>query len=320
MNLKSINNTSIEEIGIKAYSLVYLKDIGLMENNLYVSSVLPEKSIFIKQLTEIGFKDKKLISARTSHPQKDVKLPRKPCATFDEAYDFYKENLEAGMVIVMHDFFKAKFGGIISYSKGEIVLEISESDWNIDYVLNSDMAVFSHGFATWYLYKDVRKIASIVDGVENYININPLNEKIAQQITDAFTPKLAKLEKILSGDFNSLEILISDRFKIFPLQLAGVKNIKNGNYENNNLQNDIFEIKTPHDLVKWDKKTPLLISIPATVDRADALMGVIQEIKKYTRHAYISYGILSHPAILLREAGIAVERKMSNYKLVKITY
>src|SRR3990172_2280549 len=71
---------------------------------------------------------------------------------------------------------------------------------------------------------------------------------------------------------------------------------------------------------KLGKVTKLLISIPAAEDRADKLMQVIHKIKDKVDTVFIGYGVLSHPAILLREAGIRVERKLSNYRVLKLKY
>src|SRR3989338_4974634 len=215
----------IEKIGIKAYSLSLLKNLGLFEDNLYISSVLPSKDRFFEGLRKAGFNDRDEMSARFSHPSKSVHLPRKICSNFNDAYEFYQK-----------------------------------------------------------MFKNMAN-------------------------------KIPLFYKVLSLGFNSLELLIDNNAKFKVLKLHNIKSsIKNLMALSDG---SIFELKTPHDIKRWDKKQQLLISIPATVDRADALMKVITEIKKYTDSVYISYGILSHPAILLREFGFKVERKISNYRVLK---
>lgn len=308
----------IKKIGIKAYSLKLLKKMGVFEENLYVSAYLPPKEEFYEQLKSSGFKDGDELSCRFSHPSKSVHLPRKICNSFKEAYDFYIENFKEGYTIMIHNLMHAKYAGTITNTDGELVMEFIEGDWNADYSMNIDTAIFKDGISTWYLYTDKRKVPYVINRQVKFKEVEPISEELAEKIFRNIVPKLPLIKELLSKEFNSLELLIDENKRFQALKLHNIESGKKKEFlpagEN------IFELKTPHDLKRWDKKTKLLISIPANIDRADALMGVITEIKKYSDEVYISYGILSHPAILLREAGFKVERKISNYRVLKFNY
>jgi hypothetical protein len=319
---KQVKNTidSIDRIGIKAYSLLILKEKGLFEEKLYVSSDLPKKEEFIEGLKNVGFKDGDEMAARFSHPSKVVNLPRKICTGFDEMYQFYETNMKDNYTIMIHDLIHAKYGGTISWIEDELVMEFTEGDWNSEYCLNTDTAMFKNGVSTWYLYKEKRKVAYVDKQDVKSKFIDPIDDKTAKAIFGKIAPKISTLEELLKGEFNTLEFLIDDNLSFKPLKLLNIFTEDEQILQKNKSKEEIFELKTPHDLKKWDKKTKLLISIPATEDRADALIGVISEIKKYTDSVYIGYGILSHPAILLREAGISVERKVSNFRVLEFNY
>jgi hypothetical protein len=197
-------------------------------------------------------------------------------------------------------------------------LEFVEGDWNADYSLNMDTAIFTDPVSTWYLYQEVRKVPYVDGGEVKFKSIDPVNDELAKKIFENFLPKISIIREFLTDEYNSLELLIDEDGKFNPLKLLNIKSLPHSTPLE--VLDNVFEIKTPHDLEHWDKKTKLLISIPANIDKADALMSVIAEIKKYTDSVYISYGILSHPAILLREAGLKVERKISNYKILKFNY
>ncbi|OGM25923.1 hypothetical protein A3D00_00915 [Candidatus Woesebacteria bacterium RIFCSPHIGHO2_02_FULL_38_9] len=308
----------IEKIGIKAYSLSLLKNLGLFEDNLYISSVLPSKDRFFEGLRKAGFNDRDEMSARFSHPSKSVHLPRKICSNFNDAYEFYQNNFKESYTILVHDLLHAKYAGTISLIDNELVMEFIEGDWNADYSINIDTAIFKNGVSTWYLYKGKRTVPYVNEGKIMYKEIESVDEKTAEKMFKNMANKIPLFYKVLSLGFNSLELLIDNNAKFKVLKLHNIKSsIKNLMALSDG---SIFELKTPHDIKRWDKKQQLLISIPATVDRADALMKVITEIKKYTDSVYISYGILSHPAILLREFGFKVERKISNYRVLKFKY
>lgn len=307
-----------EKIGIKAYTLKFLKEKGVFKENLYISDDLPSKEDFINSLKSEGFKDGDELSCRFSTPVRAVHFPRKTCNGFDEAYEFFKGIYKKGDTIIVHNLLHGKYDGTITLFNNEIILEFVEGDWNAGYSLNADTAVFNDRVSTWYLYQGKRK-TPFVDGTEiKYKEIKPISDAIAKKINNNIVHKLPLLRELLSEEYNSLATLIDEDGKLQPMKLHSIKPSSVKPLPLN--EDEIYEIKMPSDLRRWDKKAKLLISIPANIDKADALMGVISEIKKYTDNVYISYGILSHPAILMREIGLKVERKISNYKILKFKY
>lgn len=308
----------IKKIGIKAYTLKYLKEKGVFKENLFISEKLPVKKDFIKRLEASGFRDGDELSCRFSHPIKTIYLPRTIANSFDEAYLFYKKYIRKDLTILIHNLMHAKYAGTITRVNDGLILEFVEGDWNADYSLNMDTAIFNDSESTWYLYQNERKVPYVDGGEVKYKNINSISDTMAEKIFGNFFPKLDIINGILTNEYNSLELLIDEDGRFHPLKLLNINSLPHST-ELESLDS-VFEIKTPYDLEHWDKKTKLLISIPANIDKADALMSVISEIKKYTDSVYISYGILSHPAILMREAGFKVERKISNYKVLKFKY
>jgi len=308
----------IEKIGVKAYTLKFLKEKGIFKENLYISENLPARQKFIKDLEACGFKDGDELSCRFSHPTKTIYLPRTIANSFNEAYEFYKVNIRKDFIILIHNLMHAKYAGTITKVDTELFLEFVEGDWNADYSLNMDTAIFSGGESTWYLYQKIRRVPYVSEADVKYKEVRPVNDNLAKTMNQKIASKINLINEILSSEYNSLELLIDMDGNFQPLKLLNIRSLTR--HIPTKLQDEVFEIKTPHDFIRWDKKTKLLISIPANIDKADALLSVISEIKKYTDIVYISYGILSHPAILLREAGLKVERKMSNYKVLKFKY
>ncbi len=308
----------INKIGIKAYTLKLLKEKGIFKENLYISPSLPSKEKFIKDLENSGFEDGDELSCRFSHPTKTIHLPRTIANSFDKAYEFYLKNIRKDLTILIHNLMHAKYAGTISKIKEGLLLEFIEGDWNADYSLNMDSAIFGEGESIWYLYQKERKVPYVVEGCVKYKTIYPVKDDLAKKIFRNFLPKINIVRGILSDSYNSLELLIDEDGSFYPLKLLNIEHLsKNVVFEK---VEDFYEIKTPYDLKKWDKRTKLLISIPANFDKADALIKVISKVKKYTDSVYISYGILSHPAILMREAGLKVERKRSDYRVLKFKY
>jgi len=200
-----------------------------------------------------------------------------------------------------------------------LIMEFVESGWNSDYAVNIDTAIFTETESTWYLYKGERKVPVYEEGKGVTVKtVTQLDDETVQKLFLEIKGKLGKVRKLLTENLNSLEFLISEELKFKPIELQYI------DFEEKKLtqmgNENVFELKTPYDLRRWDGKTKLLISIPAAEDRADKLMQVIHKIKDKVDTVFIGYGVLSHPAILLREAGIRVERKLSNYRVLKLKY
>lgn len=311
-------NEEVKKIGVKAFSLKFLKEKGLFTGNLYISTTLPSKEQFIKDLEKEGFRNVDELSCRFSNPSRAIHFPRMACKSFDEAYNFYKTNFKKGETIIIHNLLHAKYDGTISLLDQELVMEFIEGDWNAGYSLNADTATFRDGVSTWYLYKGKRTVPYVDGTVIKIKEIMPISESTVKNFFENLVPRLPFLTDLLSGEFNSMGVLIDEEGKFQPFKLHNINEASSK--APTIIRDDIFELKSPHDLKRWNRKTKLLISIPANIDRADVLMQMISEIKKYTESVYVGYGELSHPAILLREAGLKVERRISNYKILKFRY
>lgn len=313
-------NDLIEQIGIKAYSLNLLKEHGLFDGNLFISRSLENKEKFIKDLKKAGFGLGERMVVRFSHPNELLKLPRGIFSNVDELYEFLNENHRKDLTFIIYDFTEGKFGGTVSLVDGELIMEFIEGDWNADYVMNMDTVVFKDGKSKWYLYKEKRKVPYVENEVVKLREVNPLTDLEVMELFKKIKPKISNIFNLLErhkNDFNSVEFIISTDLKFKGIELHKIE-VTGKDFDKKEVLDEYFELKTPHDLRRWDRKTKLLISIPASIDRADALLGIIHEIKKYTNSASISYGVLSHPAILLREAGINIERKISNYRMLDL--
>src|SRR3989344_7642797 len=211
-----------KKIGIKAYSLKLLKERGIFEENLYISSTLPSKDEFTDDLEKEGFVEGDELSCRFSHPSKSVHLPRKICNSFSEAYDFYKKNFKEEYTIMIHNLMHAKYGGTITRVDGELIMEFIEGDWNADYSLNVDTAIFKDGISIWHLYNDKRKVPYVIDKKVQFKEIEPISDTLAEKMFKNMVPKLPLLKELLSGEFNSLEMLIDESGKFQALKLHNI--------------------------------------------------------------------------------------------------
>jgi hypothetical protein len=84
------------------------------------------------------------------------------------------------------------------------------------------------------------------------------------------------------------------------------------------VEDNFFPIKSYDDIKKWDKKSDLLLTLTVYRKDKDKFLKLIDEIKKYKSEVYVEYGLLSHPAILLREVGLATKPYLKDYEEIII--
>ena len=118
---------------------------------------------------------------------------------------------------------------------------------------------------------------------------------------------------------NSIEFFIDNNYNFVPFELQSIKGL-NSKYRNDILggSKSFYEITSINDLEVGDKKKDILINIPCDIDRAENLLKIIQKLKRKIRvlvinKVYVRYGLLSHPSILLREAGFKVCKLSEGY-------
>lgn len=74
-----------------------------------------------------------------------------------------------------------------------------------------------------------------------------------------------------------------------------------------------FEIDTYERIDQWNGRTPLYLSVGVEKTTAHRFQELIEKLKGRATRVYVRYGILTHPAILLREAGIQPVSLRSQY-------
>ncbi len=75
----------------------------------------------------------------------------------------------------------------------------------------------------------------------------------------------------------------------------------------------VFEIDSYERIDQWNGRTPLYLTVGVEKTTAHRFQELIKKLHGRTTRVYVRYGILTHPAILLREAGIQPVSLRSQY-------
>jgi len=82
----------------------------------------------------------------------------------------------------------------------------------------------------------------------------------------------------------------------------------------------LFEVERYKDVKKWDHKQNLLLTLNVYREEKNKFLDLINKIKPYKKEIFVEYGLLSHPAILLRESGIATKPYISDYEILTFEF
>src|SRR3989344_3560522 len=78
----------------------------------------------------------------------------------------------------------------------------------------------------------------------------------------------------------------------------------------------LLQVQEFSDLASWDKKQDVLISLKLGRDISPSFLPLLSEIKKHKTFVYVKYGLLSHPAILIREQGLETKQYFYDYEQI----
>ncbi len=79
-----------------------------------------------------------------------------------------------------------------------------------------------------------------------------------------------------------------------------------------------FHVRKIEDLVGWDGKTPILLKITTQRGKEGDLIELATALPKGNAEVFVTFGYLSHPAILFREFGVTIVPAYFNREVKEI--
>lgn len=287
----------MKDIGQKAKSLLELKKKNLFPKRIVIIPELPRKEDFFKLIFNEGFKEGEDIAVRFSSPSKTKNLPRSiVIKEIEEAYEFIEKNINEDLTAIVQDFVFPEFSGSLLKSRGTIYINLINGAWESGSSENCDHIRIDQSKII-IKYNSEEKECLFVEGKE-------LNRRLIKNEREEIEKVVKEISKKVR-DLNLDEDILYE-FILTPTKDFVVMEFKKGiNFEGKTkISEDLFEIKNSEDIFRWDKKKDLLISMTINRENDLDLIKIIEEIKPYKKEVFVTYGLLSHPAIVLREFGI----------------
>lgn len=290
--------------GFKAFAAEYFRSIGLFSNQLLI---IPPCSLEVakRKIQNHAFTETQGVTLRYSF-QEELGLPR----FFSIGKLDLTEKLELShnpkWTTILHPYIDVRRSFELNITKKDWVLEHVPGMWESDNTLPPDQIVRTgdqNPEAILYKKERVAKIA----GTERWsvLESKPTNAALASAWATKISPIVERLRKDFHNNLPLNFHFVEDKEGIWHFL-----NIRKGfeiSHQKPFIRNHkVCEISSLDDLINWDRKSILLLKLTTSRGAEKQLLESIEWIGKFTRVVFVEFGLLSHPAILLREEGIRV--------------
>jgi hypothetical protein len=313
-----IHKTIDNKIGNKARAMRWFQ-----ENNLFTKNVLilpPKLSIKSKkELITKNFNANDLLTIRYSFKNR-ISLPRIFKKGVNNVIKHLINKKYFDWTAIIHKYININKSFELIIDGDNWVLEHIPGIWESDNSLFPD-AIHSHEntIKIWCYQND--RIATFNDN--NYIkhkNCKPLYISELEKIAYKIKPIVKQLRNNFSNNLPIMAHFVEDNQGEW--QFLNIRPTKE--YENIKIPvntNNIYVVSNIIDLINWDKKSIILLNISIPRGNETELLALAKALPKDI-NIFINFGLLSHPAMILREYGckVAPSYLLSKFQLFDQNY
>jgi diadenosine tetraphosphate (Ap4A) HIT family hydrolase len=232
-----------------------------------------------------------------------LNLPRFFLPSKNEVIKCIKENYEPGWSIIVHEYIDLKHSFEILISRDNIVLEHIPGIWESDNTLPPDFMVVNQNSETARLWRK-KRTGCIIDATGSHQEIfTPVSMvealewlrklKLIMPTIELLTVEKSEVILHFIEDFSGRWHFLNIRAGFSP-SLVHFANLP------------LFPVESLKDLSEWDNKSSILLKISTQRGNKDDLLDLVRALPRNKLDIFVENGILSHPAMLLRENGINV--------------
>lgn len=300
-----LNNRHLDIFLTKSESMRWFYKVGLFKEKLKIYLFQTKEVLYKNILDDFDFE--KTITLRLSYKNM-VNLPRYFFRTKNELKQVLEQiNIPKSerWEIIVHEYLNVRRSFELLLNKDYLLLEHIPGMWESDNILNPDVIYSDNKNVKTWVWGEERENLKFADSPENY----NYYQKIT--IDDTLVDWQTKL--------NCVVCILREKFKSdLPLNFHFVEDdTQDWSFLNIRKGFDILQVKTVQieshvissisDVVNWDGVKPLHLKISSQRKNEEELLDIIQKLpRNIDDDVIIDFGLLSHPAILLREFGYNV--------------
>jgi hypothetical protein len=288
-----------KQIGLKAAAMKFFEDLGWFTKTVVVVEPGTPYEALERNINSTPFGDKGL-TVRFSFAR-EIGLPRFFATTKEEALDFIRKNRNSDWAVIVHDYIDVQASFEIFVDMNRVVLEHVPGIWESNTSLSPDVLIGETN--KWEALRVFApRMACIVSPQGEYrIEVEPINTKRIKY----WARKLRIISMVIRSRLSeSLPLIchcVSDNGDDW--QFINIR--KSSNVRQGSLDKRSFHIVSRlEDLRTWDGRTSILLRIQVDRGAEETLAKLAPHLPENNELIFIDFGVLSHPAIMLRELGV----------------
>ncbi|MDR0681147.1 MAG: helix-turn-helix domain-containing protein [Dysgonamonadaceae bacterium] len=287
----------------KSEAMQWFHKVGLFKEKLKIYPFLTKEKLYEHILMDFDFE--KPVTLRFSY-KNQVNLPRNFFNTKDELKQWLENTTipnSKKYEIIVHEYLNVRRSFELLLNENDLLLEQIPGMWESDNILNPDVIYLDNKTAKAWIWNKERTKLKFAD--------NPKEHNDYQKVTadNTLVEWQTKLNDVVS--------ILKKHFKfVLPLNFHFVEddtkdwsflNIRKGFsivQQPKAVQMERYVIGSILDIEKWDGIKPLHLQISNQRNYEKELLDIIEKLpKNIDDYITVDFGLLSHPAIILREFG-----------------
>lgn len=288
------------EIGLKAEAMIKFRNEGLFPKKLLV--IEPGKKP--DEIKKVLMESKELkgpLTIRYSCSQ-ELGLPRGFATDKESACQFIGRTYRDCWTVIIHESIRVCGSYELYLDDDKTILEHVPGMWETDSKIAADVWIFRKQQVSAYAVNYPRNAKYENAGGKYYQMKPPYTKEEMIGVAEKMYPyivKIRKNRKVEEG--NNLHFVEDEDGVLYFLNERKIKKVSG----DMGTEGPLTVIESPDDFDKWDGRD-ILLKIDLERGQEILLKQFVPFLKRTNVRVFVPFGILSHPAILLREFGIEI--------------
>lgn len=287
--------------GLKWNAMKYFWENGMFEKGV----LLLDAHLSLEEIKDRLYQTKfsgGAITVRFSY-KNQIGMPRAFVNGKEEAFEFIKKNWTQECALIIYEDICVQDSYEIYIDDKKTILEHVPGVWESDSKLMADSVVAYEGYTDFWRV-EVSRDAKF----EDYIGISkrmvpPFSRDDLMEEQGQLQVYIEKIKNLVRGQYPvNVHYVRDNRKRIYFLNLRKSRYITDFYAYGK----EAYPIRCRKDFETWDRQMPLLVCPDLNRGEEILIMEMVPLLKKASVPILIDFGILSHPAIMLREMGINV--------------
>ena len=288
------------EQGLKYQAMRYFYEQGLFPSKVLFFEKHTEFHEILKGVQELD--KNRPVTVRFSS-KREIGLPRYFAQCGEEALKFIRDTVQEDWAMVLYNSINVRDSYELYLDARRMILEHIPGMWESDSKLFADTIYVNDGQLDFWLAQEER-LAKLEDeqGIVWKMTA-PLSQGDAYELAERLFPIAKKLREDFSADLPLNFHFVGDQNNYYFLNCRLSARISN----KIDIPEHLYHVASIDDMRRWDGHSSIMFEPDLERGEEVFLTEYIPFLKEVRVPIFVKFGILSHPAIMLREFGIETQ-------------